>query len=242
MNIPQNSIFVLLVVVLLCAANSATSQSVIGFWEVKEVMVGEKNVTPVAKWFKIDADGSYTAGNGWLQNAEGTWKYDPRTNTYLPSETNGLKDPFGAFKISFEGKETMRWERDEEGMPVIVTLTRTEKMPRSTADILVGVWDLTDVRENGASVMNTFDPNDSHYIFIRWDRIYVARTPDRTRTTGYWHIDGHKPEVTFISHDETKTPERWRVTVNDVDLQMEGISEQNKSVIRVYKRVNEFPK
>jgi len=231
----------LLLVLLLICIQLSHAQSIVGFWEVKEVMVGSEIKTPVAKWTKINKDGSYQSGNGGIQNSEGTWSYDKKTKFFLPVETNGIKDVYGGFKVAFR-KEQMTWERDEDGEIVIVKLERTIKLPKSPADLLVGIWDLKEIVKNNSSKTLSFDPENKHYIFIRWDRIYVERTPQGQRATGYWHIDAHRPEVTFLSDSQGKANERWTVDVNETQLKMVGISDSNKGTEMVYIRIHEFPK
>ena len=210
-----------------------------GFWEVKEVRVGGEVKAPVAKWTRINADGSFQSGNGWLQNSEGTWTFDNNNKTYLPVETNGILDEYGAFKVSFKDK-TMLWERKEEGDRVIVTLQRIDILPKSTADHLVGIWDLDERIRNGKSEKSTYDPQDKFYLFIRWDRMYVERTIDDKKVYGYWHIHGHKPEVKFISIDG-KAIETWTVEVDQKKLKMVGGSTSNKDLELMFSRMNKFP-
>ena len=233
--------FFLLAVTFIFPISKTYSQQIIGFWEVKEVKVGSEIKTPVAKWTRINNDGTFQSGNGWLQNSEGTWEYDKKSETYLAVETNGIKDEFGAFKVSFSGKQ-MVWHRNEEDMQVVVILEKVSKMPKSTADQLVGLWDLVKMTKDGANETALFDPENKHYVFIRWDRIFVERTPDGKRATGYWHINGHRPEVTMLSHDENKQPQKWTVEVNDAELKMTRISDDKSSVQLTYKRISEFPK
>ena len=80
-------------IVTLLIFNSLTvyAQDIVGFWEIKEVIVGGKIMTPVAKWSKINKDGSYQSGNGWLQNSEGTWKFDKKNNLYSPHRIYGYQ-------------------------------------------------------------------------------------------------------------------------------------------------------
>jgi hypothetical protein len=217
------------------------AQTVVGFWAVDEVKVGNKIMTPVAKWTKINPDGSYQSGNGWIQNSEGTWTFDDKNKSFRLIETNGIVERFGAFKVSFLN-DRMIWERDEEGEKVIVKLSRVVKLPRATSDLLVGLWKLRDVSNNGNSQREAFDPDNKHYIFIRWDRIYVERTPKGEKATGYWHINAHKPEITFICHDPGQLTKSWRVSVNDLQLRMTGISDSNKDLEMLYERINDFPK
>jgi hypothetical protein len=46
-----------LLVVVACHMKSL-AQSIVGFWEVKEVKVGPEIKTPVAKWTKVNEDGT----------------------------------------------------------------------------------------------------------------------------------------------------------------------------------------
>jgi hypothetical protein len=204
-------------------------------------MVGKEIKTPVAKWTKLHKNGSYQSGNGGIQNSEGTWSFDKKDKFFLPAETNGIKEPYGGFKVTFV-KDRMLWQREEDGDVVIVKWERIEKLPKSPADLLVGLWDLKEITKNGTSEKSTFDPNDTHYIFIRWDRIYVERTPLGDRASGYWHINAHRPEITLISHGQGKTTESWKIDVTDKELKMEGISDSNKGTKIVYERIHEFPK
>ena len=205
-----------------------------------KVQVGNNEMTPVAKWTKINADGSYTTGNGWLQNGEGKWSYDATENSFLPVETNGIKDPFGAFQVRVEGKQ-LQWEREEEGAKVIVTLSPIEELPSSIANELKGLWGLQEVQADGAVITDRFDPEGKHYIFIRWDREYRERTVEGNRASGYWHIHGHRPELTLIPRAEGAGVERWMAEVNNQILILKGSSEGNKGQIRTYQRLSEFP-
>jgi hypothetical protein len=225
--------------IVLCC-QSSMGQSVVGFWEVEEVKVAGKVMTPVAKWFRVNMDGTFQSGNGWLQSAEGTWQFDKTHNTYLPTERNGLVDKYGAFKVMFEGSQ-MSWERMEDGDQVLVRLKRIEELPKSPADRLVGVWDLKEMTRGGKSEKSTFDPEDNYYIFIRWDRIYVERAKDGGKSFGYWHINGHRPELTLISQMDEKPREIWNVEVDDKTLKLNGISESNKALQMVFEKINHIP-
>lgn len=239
MNI-QFSIRLIVASLLLFAGSITEAQPVVGFWEIREVKVGSEVMTPVAKWTRINMDGSYQSGNGWLQNSEGNWTYDEKQKAFLPKETNGLSDPFGAFQVSMNNGE-MVWEREEEGMTVSIVLKPIEELPQAPADRLTGLWELQQVTRDRKVVTTAFDPDNRHYIFFRWDRIYVARTPAGERATGYWHINGHRPEITLLPHREGAAPESWRIMATDTELKMSGISDSNEDTERIYRRIHEFP-
>lgn len=229
-----------LIVTLLILNNlTVYAQDIVDFWEIKEVIVGGKTMTPIAKWTKINKDGSYQSGNGWLQNAEGTWQFDKKNNLFSTTETMGIKDEFGPFTVEFND-DKMTWLREEDGRIVTVSLEKITKMPKATADELVGLWDLTTVTKNDEDITTTFDPDNKCYLFIRWDRMFVKHNSKDNRITGYWHINSHKPEITFLS--KTKNNESWRVEITATEFKMIGISDTNKGTKMTYQRIYEFPK
>ena len=221
---------------------SSFSQEIVGLWEVAGVNVGNEIMTPVAKWMRFKENGTFQSGNGWLQNSEGTWTFNEEEMTFQSKSKNGLIDPFGPFNLSWEGSK-MVWDRVEDGARVTVTLNRVEKLPKAISDDLVGLWDLSKVFSKGKEIQDQQDPNDKNYIHIRWDRIYRERTSEGKRTTGYWHIHGHKPEITFLSHEQGRNPETWKAKVNEsaLELTLEGLSKSNKGLVKIYERLNNFP-
>jgi hypothetical protein len=199
-------------------------------------------MTPVAKWTHIKADGTYESGNGWLKNSEGTWTYDEAGQSFLPKETNGLIDLYGAFKVGFEGKK-MKWMRTEEGQEVTITLARIHEIPKSPADKVQGLWGLDQAMDNGKDFTQTYDPHNKRYLFLRWDRMYMQRTADGTRQSGYWQMNAHKPEMTYISREGEQNPVSWKVSfMNNKKMTLTGISDSNKGLTLIYNRLNSFPK
>jgi hypothetical protein len=115
-----------------------------------------------------------------------------------------------------------------------------EELPMSPADYLEGIWGLVEISENGQSIINDFDKENQHKLFIRWDRIYINFSPEGKRVTGYWHIHGRKPEITLLPHQEGIEPESWKIEVDEQKLLMTGISDGNKTIERKYVRRNTF--
>lgn len=227
--------------VLLFFGPLTQAQNLPGLWTVEEVRVGEEIMTPVAKWFRYDENGTYSGGNGWLQNEEGTWTFDQDKQLLAPKNNYGVTDPFDPFKVS-EDMGKMIWKREEEGMQVMVTLSRIQKLPKSPADWLVGMWGLQAAEKEGTGNLEVIDPDRKVYYFIRWDRLVILRNAKGERKTGYWHIHGHKPELTFLPHDDQLPAEAWRVEPGPNALIMTGISETNRGQVLEFGRLRDFPK
>ena len=214
-------------------------KSVIGFREVTNVPIGDKNRTPIAKWTKINKDGSYQSGNGWLQSIEGSWNFNSKNHVFTSTDSLGLQDEYGGFNVSFVN-EKMLWKREEDGMQVTVTLKPISKLPMSPADYLEGMWKLSEITENNVPSLNHPDYINKSKLLIRWDRVFVNYNTQGEKAYGYWHIHGHKSIVTFLFHQEDKKPERWKIQVNKDELIMIGISENNKGIQQKYMRKNTF--
>lgn len=237
----KNQIKQFLTYTLLLVSYFAYSQenSMIDLWQIKKVEVGEDNMTPVAKWTRINANGTYQSGNGWLQNSSGTWNYEKKTNTYSAVDQLDIRDEFGGFTVSFQN-DLMIWEREEEGMSVKVILERIKELPMSPADYLEGMWKLSEISKNEEVISINSAGEDKAKLFIRWDRIFLGFSPDGNKSSGYWHIHGHKSEITLLPHQENGLAESWKIQVNEKELIMTGLSDSNKGVQRNYIRQYSF--
>lgn len=232
-------IFAVFALTFVSITTYAQKDQMIGLWKADKVEVGGQSMTPIAKWFKINTDGTYQAGNGWLQNKEGVWDYDVKTSKFTPLDNLDIEDEFGGFLVSFSNGN-MLWEREEEGMVVTITLLPIDNLPLSPADYLEGHWDLVEITENEKSILESFDGEDKHKMQFRWDRIYTDYSFYGKKLSGYWHIHGHKPEITLLPHQENGTAESWSIEVNKEELLMTGISDSNRTIQRRYVRRNIF--
>lgn len=203
-----------------------------GLWLVEQVVVGNETMTPVAKWFRIEPDGTYQAGNGWLQNNRGTWSYNADKNLYTAEDTLDVADEMGGFEVHFQD-EKMVWKRQEEGVQVSVILRHIEALPMAPADLFKGMWELVAATDNEESTEAKYP----HKLHIRWDRIYRSIDPEGKRTSGYWHMHGHKAEVTLLPRATGESPTTWHLEVNEKELVMKGISANNQGVVKTYRRV-----
>lgn len=231
--------FCILFSVLITYISYGQNERIMGLWKINKVEVGEENMTPVAKWTKINDDGTYQSGNGWLQNSKGTWSYDKELNTYSSADPLDISDEFGGFAVSFESG-FMIWQREEEGMPVKVILESIKELPLAPADYLEGMWKLSEISKNAEPISFDARQEDKEKLFIRWDRIFLGFSPEGKKSSGYWHINGHRPEITLLPHREDGQVESWKIEVNDTKLVMNGISDTNEGIQRTYIRQHSF--
>ena len=210
-----------------------------GMWLVDKVMVGNQKMTPVARWTKINSDSTFQGGNGWLQNSEGKWSID-ENNKISFDQNNGIKHEFGGFKYKLR-EDKMIWEREENGELVIVNLSRIKELPKSTADMIVGIWDLKSKLVENENVIKVFDPDDNYNLFIRWDRIYIEWNSNGERSTGYWFINAHRPDLDLISHSSNNDKSEWTIEVSESELILTGRSESSKNVKMIFDRTDQFP-
>jgi hypothetical protein len=211
-----------------------------GFWLVTKVTVGGRELTPVARWFKLDKS-KQVSGNGWTQHSFGTYKFDSKSSELLFSTTNEPEDEFGAFKVVRTGP-IMTWTRKEENQLVVVELKPITELPMSPADEAKGLWVLNSAVDRELDVTKTFDPDHKHFLFIRWDRQYVKQINAHERISGYWFFDALRPEITFISENREQEDEKWNVTIEGGKMTLKGSSENVKEMVLSYSRATEFPK
>lgn len=224
-------------VVLFCAVflvpMRGSAQEVVGFWKVDQVMVGDRDVTPVAKWFRINKDHTSQAGNGWSQNAVGTWTYDDQKAEFLTYDQAGKPDEFGAFHTSFKNGK-MLWQRLEDGMKVVVTLSPATEMPMAPKDSIAGRWDLVSVIKDDQDITTDYDSKNQEEILIRWTGTYAKTNPDGTQSHGFWHMDPHAAEFHMIDWNRDVDFQAFDVSFDQDLVRMEPW--KDRGMVYIYRR------
>ena len=221
-----------LIIALFISINMFAQNGPLGLWAVNEVMVGGRNVTPTAKWFLFQKDGSLTSGNGNIESFSGFYQYDA-TKKELIQDNGNEPDPYGAFKTKLT-KSHMTWERLEDGMKVIVQLTKVDKKPKAPWDLIQGGWVISKsegVDPESAKVKSIYDIDKERYFFM-WDRAYRKfNSTGEQIETGVWHIGGHSNEIwTITNSDNTKTI--WELTFDGET--MIWSQQRGNELIKVY--------
>lgn len=71
---------------------------------------------------------------------------------------------------------------------------------------------------------------------------YLERTTAGDRQTGYCHINGHHPELTFLPHGQENEQTSWMVKrIEENTLVMTNLSEENGEIIKTFTRLSSFP-
>ena len=235
----SNICIALMTSLLICCANSGWCQ-IDGLWLVKKVMVGDKDRTPVARWFRLK-NGIQTSGNGWQQHSYGTYQWDKKKSTLSFTTENEPADEAEPFSITRKNNK-MTWNRLEEGERIVVDLEETSDLPQSPADKIKGLWDLESAKRVNEDITLQYDPEGKQYMFIRWDHIYVNHINPNESVTGYWFMNAHEPTLKFISKNVNDKQQEWVASFDRGKMILSGASENTKDLTLVYKGIKNFPK
>ncbi len=195
-----------------------------GLWTVTQVTVGEKTMTPIARWFEFREDFTQRSGNGWLQHSTCAWSFDAENALFAAKDENSIEDDYGPFRVKFD-ENIMTWQRQEDGMSVSVSLMKVNALPLSHADKAVGLWKLVDEGEM-----------ENATLYLRWDRRYIFRNTAGTNTSGVWQPHAHRPEIQLLSDQGDAADEHWNVRFEKNRMIWEKDGKQ-----RVFERIYRFP-
>ena len=234
---------ILFLPVIFCAfiilAACGTQSSIEGLWVVKQVKVGDQEMTPNARWMRFNADSTQESGNGWFRHSYGTWTMNNATQELSVTDTNGTKDSYEPFKVKIEN-DVMTWTRTEDNEKVIVTLEKSEQLPASFGDKIVGLWKLEKAIGDGKYFSPTKDTLSSDYIFFRWDRQFVLNSK-KGRINGVYNVNGHRPQVELIPYGEKVDRDFWHLDFDEDTITLKLLN-TDSLVIRKFVRIHEFPR
>lgn len=230
----RSSILIMLIVAALIPVR--VSAQVDGLWEVTSVQVGEKTMTPVAKWTQLNQSRMYFSGNGWLQHTSGAWNYDHDTKELELIVTSGFEDEFGPFKVEMVSDDEMIWTRMENGQKVTVVNKKVIFKPRSLATNAVGLWRIHEVRKGGMEFTNEYSEETGvQGVFLRWDNLAQEITGEG-RVSGIWRVDAHRPVLDILYYDDERDMQYWELEFNNKDTM---IWKRDELTI-TYKRLTTF--
>ena len=207
-----------------------------GLWETTSVKVGDEIMTPIAKWSNLHQDGTFTSGNGWLQNSDGTWEYDQESNELQMTIVTGFENKFGPFKVEMVNSEEMIWTRYENGELVTVVNKRITSVQKNPATMAVGLWMVTEAIFGNQVKTDEFKESEFHAVFVRWDNLLQEITTEGRRS-GMWRIDAHRPVIDILYYDGSKPLQYW-----DLDFENENsMTWKRGGMIISFERLTSFP-
>lgn len=230
---------ILNLILILALLNSCNEDnSIEGLWIVKSVAAGENEMTPNARWVRFNTDLTQQSGNGWLQHSYGTWELDSETNELSIVNENGINDSNEPFKIILSDDE-MVWNRVEEGQDVTINLEKSNDLPLTFGDRLLGLWELEEATGNGNYFKHSEISISNYYIFFKWDKRFFIES-DLGKFNGVYNVNGHRPEVELIPDEAPFKSNFWQVNFdrNNIILSLTG---SDSIVTRKFKRIHEFP-
>lgn len=211
-------------------------QNIEGLWVVKSVVVEDKVMTPNARWMKFNSDFTQQSGNGWFQHSIGTWNFNQNSRELSIENTNGLTDQSEPFKVSFDANK-MIWKRNEEGKNVVVTLGKTNELPKTYGDQLLGLWKLEKSKGKGMFFDESVENNE--YLFLRWDKRFLINS-SKGRIGGVYNVHGHKPEIEFIPYKDKIKRSYWKIEYSKNQISLKLLN-SDSLVVKSFTRINEFP-
>lgn len=218
--------------VLFAGISSSAFCQVEGLWVVTKVMVGEKDMTPSAKWFNLKANGKFSSGNGWQQHTVGSW-HSQGDQLFLTNE-NWINPNADPVMVSKQDDTHMVWQSQEEEGEVHVFLERASELPASHIDKVIGLWDFDSAEKEGSNSTQAFDPEDNVYLLIRWDRKFNYNNHPGKLNFGDWFVHPHKNEIHFRTDENHK--EVWAYEVSHDRLMLIA---DNGEILN-FKRITEF--
>ncbi|MBU3012010.1 hypothetical protein KO506_11400 [Polaribacter vadi] len=178
--------------------NTQEDDNIEGLWLVKKVNVDNKDLTPIAKWVRFNADGSQASGNGWLQHSVGIYNLNIE-NQLTVTNTFGIKDDAESFKVNID-KNNMTWQRKENDLDIIISLEKTDKLPTSEANKLFGLWKFDSIIKDGKEVSESLNPSKKAMLFLRWDNTYELRNYPLGEKYGMFKTHSHKAQIDMVSY------------------------------------------
>ncbi|NQX92927.1 MAG: hypothetical protein HRT74_12540 [Flavobacteriales bacterium] len=209
-----------------------------GLWLIESVKVGNEDMTPNARWTRFNADHTQESGNGKFEHSHGTWAFDPACKELSIVNTNGLEAPYDPFKVSVS-KERMTWERVYVGQAMTIDLVRTNKLPETHGDQLLGLWRLEELTGTGKYFGNADQTNSNSFVFFRWDKRFVIQS-DLGRINGVYNVHGHKSEVELIPYGENLDRDFWDIKFEEDAITLTLLNSE-ETIQRRFIRTNKFP-
>ena len=228
-----NSISLIMILLLFSCTKT---KSIEGLWVVESVVVGNKEMTPNARWMRFNSDLTQQSGNGWFQHSIGTWSFETKLKELSIKNTNGLIDKNEPFKVSFENNK-MAWKRIEEGQNLVVNLKKTNKLPKTYGDQLLGLWKLKESNGNGIFFDESIQNNE--YLFFRWDKRFLINS-SKGRIRGVYNVHGHKPEIELIPYNDKIKRSFWKVDYNEDRISL-NLLNSDSVIVKKFVRIQEFP-
>ena len=235
----KTTILSLVTILLLIACEAEDKPTIEGLWIVQSVMVGEREMTPNARWTRFNADMTQESGNGRFQHSYGTWKLNPESNELTIINSNGLKDLNDPFVVTLNENE-MIWKRTEEGQNLKVFLTRSLSLPETYGDRILGLWKLESAVGNGNYFEQSGDNAANDYIFFKWDKRFEIKT-GKGKIYGVYNVHGHKPEVELIPYGDQVNRDFWKIGYEENSITLDLLN-TDSTVTRKFRRIHEFPK
>ncbi|WP_439131219.1 hypothetical protein [Polaribacter sp.] len=206
-----------------------------GLWLVKKVNIDNNDLTPIAKWMRFNTDGTQASGNGWLQHSVGVYNLNAKDELTI-TNTFGVKDDPESFKVIIDNNK-MTWQTKENDLDIVISLEKTDKLPTSEANKLLGLWKFDSIINDGKEVSDSLNPENKAMLFLRWDNTYELRNYPKGEKYGMFKTHSHRAQIDMVSYNKKNIFQFYTFSLEDDKLLLKAT---NKDTEIKLTRIHQF--
>lgn len=184
---------------------------------------------------RFNADGTQASGNGWLQHSVGIYNLNVKDELTV-TNTFGIKDDAESFKVNIDNNK-MTWQRKENDLDITISLERTDKLPTSEANKLLGLWKFDSIINDGKEVSDSLNTENKAMLFLRWDNTYELRNYPEGEKYGMFKTHGHRAQIDMVSYAEVPVFQFYSFSLKDDKLLLKAT---NKDTEIKLTRIHQF--
>ncbi len=133
----------------------------------------------------------------------------------------------------------MIWKRTEEGQNIKITLEKSNHLPATYGDRILGLWKLDESIGNEIYFDDTKQSKSAETLYLRWDKRFIINS-NKGNVNGVFNVNGHKPEIKFIPYMDEINRNFCGIELNYKSIKLTLLN-TDSLVIRKFIRINNFP-
>lgn len=211
-----------------------------GLWIVKTRKLGGEDFTINEKWMRFNADSTQTSGIGWHQHTVGSWSYQKESHMLTIKNENNFNDFLqykNPFKVKID-KNSMTLQGSEEGKDVTIVLEKTNKLPTTEANKLLGLWKFDSIFVDDKEVSDSLNPTKNGMISLGWENNYILYNYPEGEKYGIFKTHSMRNQIDFINSVREPEFQFYKFSLEDDKLVLKSTN-SNKEIKLT--RIHQFP-